>query len=86
MSAQQPVVPVPIYQEVQKRDRIVEIPQTILKDKVLPKLYHQEVFYDVPRLQLQVNRRTVNLPRVQFEEKVIDVPVPVGYVLWVGAN
>lgn len=77
--AQQPVVPVPVYQELQKRDRIVEIPQTIIKDKIFPKLYHQEVFYEVPKLSVQFNTKTINLPRLEFKEKIIDVPVPVGY-------
>lgn len=79
--AQQPVVPVPVYQEIQKKDRIVEIPQTVVKDKVFPKLYHQEVYYEVPKLSLQFNTRKINLSRLEFKEKIIDVPVPVGWVL-----
>lgn len=77
--AQQPVVPVPVYQELQKKDRIIEVPQTIIKDKVFPKLYHQQVFYEVPKVSVQFNSKTINLPRLEFKEKIIDVPVPVGY-------
>lgn len=77
--AQQPVVPVPVYQEIQRKDRIVEVPQTIVTDKIIPKLYHQQIVYEVPKLSLQFREKIVRIPRVEFRQKIIEIPVPVGY-------
>lgn len=76
--AQQPVVPIPIYQEIQKKDRIVEIPMTIIKDKIFPKIWNQQVQYEVPKLDIKLNTKTIDLPKVEFTEKTIEIPVPVG--------
>lgn len=78
--AQQPVVPVPVYQEIRRKDRIVEVPQTVVTDKIIPKLYHQQIVYEVPKLSIQFREKIVRIPRVEFRQKIIEVPVPVAYV------
>eukprot|EP00923_Selenidium_pygospionis_P000072 GHVN01000151.1.p1 GENE.GHVN01000151.1~~GHVN01000151.1.p1 ORF type:complete len:309 (-),score=36.96 GHVN01000151.1:99-908(-) len=77
--AQQPIVPVPIYQEIRRKQKIIEVPQTVITDKVVPKLYHQEVFCEVPRLAIELREKKVPLDRTEFREVVTEVPVPVQY-------
>eukprot|EP00923_Selenidium_pygospionis_P000071 GHVN01000150.1.p1 GENE.GHVN01000150.1~~GHVN01000150.1.p1 ORF type:complete len:303 (-),score=30.53 GHVN01000150.1:99-890(-) len=79
LRAQQPIVPVPIYQEIRRKQKIIEVPQTVITDKVVPKLYHQEVFSEVPRLAIELREKKVPLDRTEFREVVTEVPVPVQY-------
>jgi len=79
LPAQRPIVPVPVYQEIHKKQRIVEVPQTVITDKVIPRLYHQEVFYEVPRLSLQFREKHIDFERTEFRERLFEVPVAVGY-------
>lgn len=77
--ATQPVVPVPVHQEILRKDRIVEVPQTIVTDKVIPRVFQQEVHYDVPQVSMNFRNKPVAIPEIKFVEKVIEIPVPVGY-------
>jgi len=76
--ASRPVVAVPVYQEVQRRDRIIEVPQTIVVDKICPKVYHQEVFHEVPQLDLKFKNKSLKVPEIEIVEEVKEIPVPVG--------
>eukprot|EP00915_Cephaloidophora_sp_WS-2016_P008172 GHVH01011305.1.p1 GENE.GHVH01011305.1~~GHVH01011305.1.p1 ORF type:complete len:279 (+),score=41.41 GHVH01011305.1:185-1021(+) len=76
--ATRPVVAVPVYQEVQRRDRIIEVPQTVVVDKICPKVYHQEVFHEVPNLDIKFKNRVLKVPEIEIVEKLVEIPVPVG--------
>jgi hypothetical protein len=77
--AQQPVVPVPVYQEIHRKNRIVEIPQAVVTDKIIPKVFNQDVTYDVPKISIQYREKIVRIPRTEYRQKIVEVPVPVGY-------
>lgn len=77
--AQQPVVPIPVYQEIQRKDRVIEVPETLITDKIIPKLYKQEVTHEVPQLSVLCSPSPIRIPRIEFKEKVITVPVPVAF-------
>eukprot|EP01071_Lankesteria_metandrocarpae_P000604 Lankesteria_metandrocarpae@DN10827_c0_g1_i1.p1 len=75
----QPIIPVPVYQEVIRKDKIIEIPQTVVVDKLTPTLLSQKILHDVPDVQLKWKENQLTVPRVEFVEKIIEIPVPVGY-------
>ncbi|KAJ1606124.1 articulin-like protein [Cryptosporidium canis] len=76
---QAPLITVPVVQEIQRRDKIIEVPQTIIKDKILPKIYHQEVIHEVPKLEVEVQEKEVEVPNVTVVEKVVDLEHIVGF-------
>jgi len=77
--AVQPVIPVPVYQEIQKKDKIIEVPQTVIVDKLVPNLWTQDVNHEVPDVQVIWDEKKIVIPKVEYIEKVIEIPVPVGY-------
>lgn len=77
--AVQPVIPVPIYQEIKKKDKIIEVPQTVVVDKLTPNLWMQEVNHQIPDVHMIWKEKKVSIPRVELVEKPIEIPVPVGY-------
>ncbi|KAF7459431.1 Pf77 protein [Cryptosporidium felis] len=76
---QAPLITVPVVQEIQRRDKIIEVPQTVIKDKILPKIYHQEVIHEVPKLEVEVQEKEVEVPNVTVVEKVVDLEHIVGF-------
>lgn len=79
VTASQPVIPVPVMQEIHKKERIIEVDQTVVTDKVVPKLYHQEVFYEVPRLAIDVREKRVDVPKLEIVEEPREINVAVGF-------
>ncbi|XP_022589452.2 uncharacterized protein LOC34623090 [Cyclospora cayetanensis] len=79
LQADQPVVAVPVYQEIQKRDKYIEVPQVEVRDSIVPKVYNQSAVHDVPRVQVACGERGVAIEKETIVEKDVDVPVRVGY-------
>eukprot|EP00918_Siedleckia_nematoides_P026261 GHVU01056596.1.p1 GENE.GHVU01056596.1~~GHVU01056596.1.p1 ORF type:complete len:257 (-),score=27.25 GHVU01056596.1:166-936(-) len=79
VAARQPVIPVPIFQEVQKKTRIVEVPQQIIVDRIVPLVHAQDVITEVPKLDLRFKEMPLKIQRTEFMEKTIEVPITVGY-------
>eukprot|EP01054_Gregarina_sp_Poly1_P001085 Gregarina_sp_Poly_1__1084@NODE_1265_length_4568_cov_50_983337_g860_i0_p2_GENE_NODE_1265_length_4568_cov_50_983337_g860_i0NODE_1265_length_4568_cov_50_983337_g860_i0_p2_ORF_typecomplete_len374_score51_20IMCp/PF12314_8/0_00062IMCp/PF12314_8/2_4e05IMCp/PF12314_8/3_3IMCp/PF12314_8/3_6IMCp/PF12314_8/6_3e03_NODE_1265_length_4568_cov_50_983337_g860_i028353956 len=79
VTASQPVIPVPVTQEIHKKERIIEVDQTVVTDKVVPKLYHQEVFYEVPKLAVDMKETRVNVPKLEIVEEPREINVAVGF-------
>eukprot|EP01069_Polyplicarium_translucidae_P002172 Polyplicarium_translucidae@DN1942_c0_g1_i1.p1 len=77
--AQQPVIPVPIHQEVIMKDRIVEVDRTVITDKLVPRVHHQEVHHEVPSISMQYKDVKFPLKRVEYTVKQNDIEVPIGY-------
>ena len=76
--ATRPVIPVPVHQEIQRRDRVIEVPKTIIIDKITPKIHTREVLHEVPNLHINMREKSVVIPDMQVSEKEVEVPVPVG--------
>lgn len=69
LQADQPVVAVPVYQEVQKRDKYIEVPQVEVKDTIIPKIYNQSAVHDVPKVQIALGERGVSIEKEKIVEK-----------------
>ena len=68
LQADQPVVAVPVYQEIQKRDKYIEVPQVEVRDSIVPKVYNQSAVHDVPKVQVACGERGVAIET----EKIIE--------------
>lgn len=79
LSCKQPLIPVPVIQEIQRRDKIIEVPNVDVVDAILPKVYNQGVKHDVPKMAVKVKDKTVEIPRITYIEKEVVVPVVTGY-------
>lgn len=79
LACPRPIVHVPVIQEVQRRDKIVEIPQLEVIDAVQPKVYKQGVQHDVPQFDVEVRERKVDIPLVKYVDREVVVPVVTGY-------
>ncbi|CDJ43025.1 hypothetical protein, conserved [Eimeria tenella] len=79
LQADQPVVPVPVYQEIQKRDKYIEVPQVEVKDSIVPKVYNQSAVHDVPKVHVECGERNVAIESEKIVEREVDVPIHVGY-------
>lgn len=79
LQADQPVVAVPVYQEIQKRDKYIEVPQVEVRDSIIPKVYNQSAVHDVPKVQVACGERGVAIENEKIVEREVDVPVHVGY-------
>ncbi|KAL8454513.1 hypothetical protein Emed_000234 [Eimeria media] len=79
LQADQPVVAVPVYQEIQKRDKYIEVPQVEVKDSLIPKVYNQSAVHDVPKVQVACGERNLDLETQKIIERDVEVPVHVGY-------
>ncbi|EZG57174.1 putative Pfs77 [Gregarina niphandrodes] len=78
IQATQPVIPVPVKQNIVMKDTLVEVDQTVVKDKVQPNIWTQEVFHEVPRLEFEVRERRVAIPKLEIVGVEQEVEVPVG--------
>ncbi|KAF8820638.1 alveolin domain containing intermediate filament IMC6 [Cardiosporidium cionae] len=79
LSCQQPVVPVPIIQEIHRRDRLIEIPKIELIDAVQPKIYNQDVEHQVPTMEINVDEKEVAIPTLRYVDREVIVPIVTGY-------
>eukprot|EP01067_Filipodium_phascolosomae_P008143 Filipodium_phascolosomae@DN6852_c0_g1_i1.p1 len=65
---------VDFVQPVHIRDRIVEIPEITIVDKVVPKVEYQEIVHTVPKIETVVKEKIVEVPQIQYVEKLVEVP------------
>ncbi|KAL8424593.1 hypothetical protein Efla_003709 [Eimeria flavescens] len=79
LQADQPIIPVPVYQEIQKRDKYIEVPQVEVKDSLIPKVYNQSAVHDIPKVQVACGERGVDIETERIIERDVEVPVHVGY-------
>ncbi|CDJ49385.1 hypothetical protein, conserved [Eimeria brunetti] len=79
LQADQPVIPVPVYQEIQKRDKYIEVPQVEVKDCIVPKVYNQSAVHDVPKVHVDYGEKNVAIEKEKIIERDVEVPVHVGY-------
>ncbi|KAF8820819.1 alveolin domain containing intermediate filament IMC13 [Cardiosporidium cionae] len=79
LQGDQPVVQVPVYQEILRRDKYVEVPQVSLHDSLVPKVYTQETIHDVPKLDVNYREKAVEVESNRFIDKTVSVPIHMGY-------
>lgn len=79
LNATQPIIPVPVKQEVIRKETIVEVPQTIVRDVVQPKVWTQEVVHEVPRLVVDQREKRVKIPQIKVNVVEETESVPVAY-------
>lgn len=79
LQADQPIVPVPVYQEIYKRDKFIEIPQVEVRDTIIPRVYNQAAVHEIPRLDVAFQENSVELKATKETEREVEVPVLVGY-------
>lgn len=79
LACDQPVVPVPIVQNVLRRDKIILIPQVEVTDVIAPKVYNQNIKHDVPKIDVEVKDTLVEIPNVKYVEKEVIIPIITGY-------
>ncbi|PFH36587.1 alveolin domain containing intermediate filament IMC6 [Besnoitia besnoiti] len=75
----QPLVPVPVIQEVHRRDKIIEVPQVDVVDAVRPKVYNQGVEHEVPVMQINADREDFDVEQIKYVEKEVVVPIVTGF-------
>ncbi|CEL96659.1 unnamed protein product [Vitrella brassicaformis CCMP3155] len=68
------VLHIPVHQEVQVRDRIVEIPEIHLVEVIKPKVTIQEVIKEVPKYEPVYTEKIVEVPQVHTVDKFVEVP------------
>ncbi|KAF8820066.1 alveolin domain containing intermediate filament IMC6 [Cardiosporidium cionae] len=79
LTCKQPIVPVPIIQEIHRRDRLIEIPKVELFDAVQPKIYNQDVDHQVPTMEINVDEKEVAIPALRYVDREVIVPIVTGY-------
>ncbi|EPT31127.1 alveolin domain containing intermediate filament IMC6 [Toxoplasma gondii ME49] len=75
----QPVVPVPVIQEIHRRDKIIEVPQVDVVDAVRPKVYNQGVEHEVPVMQINADHEDFDVEQIKYVEKEVVVPIVTGF-------
>lgn len=79
LTCEQPIVPVPVIQEVHRRDKIIEVPQVDVVDAVKPRVYNQGVEHEVPKMHIDAQPITLDIPKYKYVEKEVLVPIVTGY-------
>ncbi|KEP59879.1 UNVERIFIED_CONTAM: alveolin domain containing intermediate filament IMC10 [Hammondia hammondi] len=79
LQADQPVVPVPVYQDVYKRDKYIEVPTVELNDTIIPKVYNQSAVHEVPKMDIAFQEKEVAVHTEKLVDRDVEVPVLVGY-------
>lgn len=79
LQADQPVVPVPVYQDVYKRDKYIEVPTVELNDTIIPKVYNQSAVHEVPKMDIAFHEEEVAVQAEKPVDRDVEVPVLVGY-------
>lgn len=75
----QPLVPVPVIQEIHRRDKIIEVPQVDVVDAVRPKVYNQGVEHEVPVMQINADHEDFDVEQIKYVEKEVVVPIVTGF-------
>eukprot|EP01071_Lankesteria_metandrocarpae_P013341 Lankesteria_metandrocarpae@DN7075_c0_g1_i1.p1 len=68
------LVEVPQVQEIGFRNRIVEVPEIHVKERIQPRIRVQEVVRKVPRIKHVLREKRVEIPRVEIIDKEVYVP------------
>lgn len=69
LQADQPVIAVPVYQEIQKRDKYIEVPQIEVTDNVVPKVYNRSAVHDVPKCDVVYGEQDVSIEKEKIVER-----------------
>lgn len=79
LSCGQPIVPVPVIQEIHRRDKIIEVPQVDVVDAVKPKVFNQGVEHEVPLMQIHADHEFFDVEQIRYVEKEVVVPIVTGF-------
>ncbi|KAL8434908.1 hypothetical protein Efla_000719 [Eimeria flavescens] len=79
LTCEQPIVPVPVVQEIHRRDKIIEVPQVDVVDAVKPRVYNQGVEHEVPKMRIDAQPVTIDIPKYKYVEREVLVPIVTGY-------
>lgn len=79
LQADQPVINVPLYQDILRRDKYIEVPKIELYDTYIPRVYAQNAIHEVPKMDVSYVDKHVNLESYKYVDKPVEVPVHVGY-------
>lgn len=79
LTCEQPIVPVPVIQEIHRRDKIIEVPQVDVVDAVKPRVFNQGVEHEVPKMRIDAQPVTIEIPKYKYVEREVLVPIVTGY-------
>ncbi|OEH79815.1 hypothetical protein cyc_01418 [Cyclospora cayetanensis] len=79
LTCEQPIVPVPVIQEIHRRDKIIEVPQVDVVDAVKPRVYNQGVEHEVPKMRIDAQPVNIDIPKYKYVEREVLVPIVTGY-------
>lgn len=79
LTCEQPIVAVPVVQEVHRRDKIIEVPQVDVVDAVKPRVYTQGVEHEVPKMEIAAETIDLEVPTFKYVEREVVVPIVTGY-------
>ncbi|CDJ63537.1 hypothetical protein, conserved [Eimeria necatrix] len=79
LTCEQPIVPVPVIQEIHRRDKIIEVPQVDVVDAVKPRVYNQGVEHEVPKMRIDAQPVNIEIPKYKYVEREVLVPIVTGY-------
>ncbi|EEA05160.1 uncharacterized protein CMU_042330 [Cryptosporidium muris RN66] len=69
------VVKVPLVQEVNVRERIIEVPEVHLKQKIKPKVIVKDVIRKIPKEEIIYKEKIVEVPEIRVIDKYVSKPV-----------
>ncbi|KAJ1609556.1 articulin-like protein [Cryptosporidium canis] len=69
------IVTVPLVQEVNVRDRIIEVPEVHITQKIRQKVIVKDVIRKVPKQEIQYVDKFVEVPEVRIVDKFVSKPV-----------
>ena len=81
VEANRPIIPIPLTQEIKKKQVLIECDQVLVTDKVIPRVYTQDVYHEVPELHVKIKSNKVQVPfsKIVEVEKDIEVPVEIEF-------
>ncbi|KAH7648119.1 membrane skeletal [Cryptosporidium bovis] len=69
------IVTVPLVQEVNVRDRIIEVPEVHIKQKIKQKVIIKDVIRKVPKQEIRYVDKIVEVPEIRVVDKFVSKPV-----------
>lgn len=69
------IVTVPLVQEVNVRDRIIEVPEVHITQKIRQKVIVKDVIRKVPKQEIQYVDKFVEVPEIRIVDKFVSKPV-----------
>ncbi|KAL7065907.1 hypothetical protein ACR3K2_36470 [Cryptosporidium serpentis] len=69
------VVTVPLVQEVNVRERIIEVPEVHLKQKIKPKVIVRDVIRKIPKEEIIYKEKIIEVPEIRVVDKYVSRPV-----------